>query len=45
MLGPSVTLDVYTHLFDRARHADDIRTRMAESPFGALLEASGLTGS
>ena len=40
MLGharPSITLDVYTHLFDRAAHAADIRERMASSEFGGLL--------
>jgi integrase len=35
---PSVTSDVYAHLFDQARHAEDIRQRMAESDFGKLLE-------
>jgi integrase len=34
---PSITSDVYSHLFDQARHADDIRQRMAESAFGGLL--------
>jgi len=34
---PSVTLDTYTHLFDQAAHAADIRGRMAQSEFGALL--------
>jgi len=34
---PSITLDTYTHLFDRAAHAADIRVRMARSEFGALL--------
>ena len=34
---PSITSDVYAHLFDQARHADDIRERMAESKFGQLL--------
>jgi integrase len=36
---PSITSDVYAHLFDQARHAEDIRQRMAESDFGKLLEA------
>jgi integrase len=36
----TITLDVYTHLFDDARHARDIRTRMAASQFAELL-ASG----
>jgi integrase len=34
----TITLDVYTHLFEDARHARDIRTRMAASPFAGLLE-------
>jgi integrase len=34
---PSVTLDTYTHLFDQAAHAEDIRQRMANSQFGGLL--------
>src|SRR5215211_6734090 len=36
MLGHAritITLDIYTHLFEDARHAQDIRTRMAASPF------------
>jgi integrase len=43
MLGHAritITLDIYTHLFDDARHARDIRTRMAASPFAGLLEAT-----
>jgi hypothetical protein len=43
MLGHAritITLDTYTHLFDDARHAQDIRTRMAASPFASLLEAT-----
>jgi hypothetical protein len=41
MLGHAritITLDIYTHLFEDARHAQDIRTRMAASPFAGLLE-------
>ena len=41
MLGHAritITLDIYTHLFEDARHARDIRTRMAASPFAGLLE-------
>jgi integrase len=34
----TITLDVYTHLFDDARHASDIRRRMAASRFADLLE-------
>jgi integrase len=37
---PSITLDTYTHLFDRAADAADIRERMAASEFGALLASS-----
>jgi len=33
----SITSDTYAHLFDEARHADVIRTQMAESSFAALL--------
>ncbi len=35
--SPTITLNVYTHLFDDARHAREIRERMADSPFVALL--------
>jgi integrase len=34
---PSITLDTYTHLFNHATHAHDIRTRMAQSPFAQLI--------
>jgi integrase len=34
----TTTLNIYTHLFDDARHATEIRTRMASSPFARLLE-------
>jgi integrase len=34
---PSITLDTYTHLFDQAAHAADIRERMAASPFGRIV--------
>jgi len=34
---PSITLDTYTHLFDQAAHAADIRERMAASKFGSVL--------
>jgi integrase len=33
----TITLDVYTHLFDDARHAREIRRRMAASKFADLL--------
>jgi integrase len=36
----TITLDIYTHLFEDARHAQDIRTRMAASPFVGLLETT-----
>jgi integrase len=39
---PSITLDTYTHLFDCAAHAADIRERMAGSDFGLLLATSSL---
>lgn len=35
----TITLDTYTHLFDHAAHAADIRERMGASSFGALLTA------
>ena len=35
----TITLDVYTHLFDNARHAREIRRRMAASQFASLLDA------
>jgi integrase len=38
---PSITLDTYTHLFDHASHAADIRERMAESEFARQLSSSG----
>jgi integrase len=41
MLGhasPSTTLNIYAHLFDDARHAADVRARMARSAFAGLLE-------
>jgi integrase len=34
----TITLDVYTHLFEDARHTRDIRAGMAASPFVGLLE-------
>lgn len=37
----TITLDTYTHLFDDARHAREIRERMAASEFASLLEDSG----
>src|SRR5947209_4211011 len=37
----TITLNVYTHLFDDARHAREIRAQMAVSPFARLLEPNG----
>jgi integrase len=37
----SFTLDTYVHLFRQANHAEDIRKKMAESEFGALLGGGG----
>ncbi len=34
----TITLDVYTHLFDNARHAREIRRQMAASQFVSLLD-------
>lgn len=34
----TITLDVYTHLFDDARHTREIRQRMAVSNFASLLD-------
>jgi integrase len=41
----SITPDIYTHLFKDARHARDIRTRMAASPFAGLLEPPTAPGA
>jgi site-specific recombinase XerD len=35
----SITLDTYSHLFELAQHAEDLRTRMQESAFGRVLES------
>jgi integrase len=35
-----ITLDVYTHLFDDARHAREIRALMTASPFAGLLDTT-----
>ncbi len=34
----TITLDIYTHLFDDARHSREIRQRMAASQFASLLD-------
>jgi hypothetical protein len=39
---PSITLDTYTHLFDQAAHAADIRDRLARSQFGISLRTRQL---
>jgi hypothetical protein len=36
--SPSTTLNSYAHMFDDARHAADIRSRMARNAFARLLE-------
>jgi integrase len=36
----TTTLSVYTHLFDDARHAQDLKAKMAASAFAALIELS-----
>jgi hypothetical protein len=36
----TITLDVYTHLFDDARHAREIRALMTASPFAGLLDTT-----
>jgi hypothetical protein len=38
---PSITADLYVDIFDKARHADDIRERMRKSAFGKIAESSG----
>ena len=34
----TTTLDIYTHMFDEARHTLDVRAQMAGSAFADLLE-------
>lgn len=34
----TITLDVYTHLFEEARHGRELRTRLTASPFAELLD-------
>ena len=36
----TTTLSVYTHLFDDARHADELKARMTASAFARLLDPS-----
>jgi integrase len=33
----TITLDVYTHLFEQARHGHELRNRLTASPFAELL--------
>jgi integrase len=37
---PSITLDVYAHLFDHARHADDLRERIGSSALASAVTRS-----
>jgi integrase len=37
---PSITLDVYAHEFERARHGDDLRERLAASSLAAAVARS-----
>jgi len=37
---PSITLDRYSHLFDRARHAQDLRERLQASQLAAVVGQS-----
>lgn len=37
----TTTLDVYTHMFDEARHTLDVRAQTAGSAFADLLDRSG----
>ena len=39
--APSITLDTYSHLFDQARHAEDIRSRMPSSGLAAAVTGGG----
>jgi integrase len=41
----TITLDAYTHLFDHARHASEIRRRMGASEFASLLDGATRTGT
>lgn len=38
----TITLDVYIHLFEDARHGRELRTRLTASPFAELLNARPL---
>jgi hypothetical protein len=39
----AITLDVYTHLFEQARHAADLRAAMADSRFAHILAEATAT--
>jgi hypothetical protein len=36
----TTTLNIYTHLFDHARHHDTLRERMSASTFASLLSVT-----
>lgn len=38
----TTTLNIYVHLFDQARHANDLQAQMASSAFAALLEPAAI---
>jgi len=38
--NPATTLRIYSHLFDRARHADEARDKLSAG-FGHLLQTGG----
>jgi hypothetical protein len=40
----SITLDRYSHLFDRARHADDLREPVGASAFAAAVAGEATSG-
>jgi integrase len=40
--NPSITLGIYTHLFEQARHADELRAQLGEG-FGHLLAGNAMS--
>jgi Phage integrase family len=40
--NPAITLEIYTHLFERARHANELRTALDQG-FGHLLSGNKLS--
>jgi hypothetical protein len=42
--NPSITLKVYTHLFEQARHADELRTALGYG-FRHLLDVNAMSTS